>query len=315
MEQQRADLRLADEHRLEVAALRQPRQDALQHELALEPLGPGHHGPVDLRHAALADPAEQAVAPDAADGSAPACGPAGRVAGRRSAVADPLCPDVGRAPARGGCALAFGRLATLSGTGRFRGDVGFMGWRASDVYEILLRGGACLRRYAGFQSAAHSASRRAAGRLAQRAAVDPGGDGPQLVLRQRLPRGLAAGRKPRRSGRPSGSPAAACAADSCAPNRPLRPAGARLSCREGTATSCVPGLRRAQRQARRPGRQAASPRRAPACRGGSRRPLQWAPKIAWTCESNVAGGCRDRRQAPSPVRTRSPRCPRAAGQR
>ena len=62
VQEQRRDLRLPDEHRLEVPGLRQPGQDALEHELALEPLGAGHHRPVDLGHTPLADPAEQAEA-------------------------------------------------------------------------------------------------------------------------------------------------------------------------------------------------------------------------------------------------------------
>ena len=61
------DLRLPDEHRLEVTARGKPRQDALQDQLALEPLGSDHHRAIDLRHPALADAPEQAVAPQRAE--------------------------------------------------------------------------------------------------------------------------------------------------------------------------------------------------------------------------------------------------------
>src|SRR6185437_9478317 len=61
VQQQRRDLRLSDEHRLEVARLREAGEDPLQDQLALEPLGSGHEGPVDLGHPPFADAPEQLV--------------------------------------------------------------------------------------------------------------------------------------------------------------------------------------------------------------------------------------------------------------
>jgi hypothetical protein len=60
--QQRRDARLVHEHVDEVPRPRLGGQDLLHHQIALEPLDPGHHGPVHLRHPAYAHAIQQHIA-------------------------------------------------------------------------------------------------------------------------------------------------------------------------------------------------------------------------------------------------------------
>ena len=105
------------------------------------------------------------------------------------------------------------------------------------------------------------------GALAQRATVDPGGDGSHLVLGQRRAGGLALAERSGDRAARRRWPAAACAAGSCAPSRAAPPAAAGSPAREGTSTRAS---RASAAQSDRPAAGAARQPRRVRPRGGSR---------------------------------------------